>query len=1428
MTSPGTHDSLNKQIKSRFSGMAFVVSLFIFCQFLLPKQVWSLQVVNTWATNSGACVNNSTFDGLTTAPPYNEQMGQFAVYSGVGVAYESVATGGTSISVPALPAGATIIAIYLLQIGDYTPTCCGLGTCTTVSGYSSCTGDGLGNPTTATTTFNGAGVTGPVTGYGNYVDMYLQPYWGADGNDNWTGGGAYNALFTLPNASISTAGGTYTLTEQPGGGEMPPTSTLFIVYSVPSAQWNGVVALADGLYFWHAQDDTSANMGLIHYGVRPLPTTVNWNCTGYTLCNPTSAQFTRSGDAQQPQTSLYTDQIITPGTPPTITTAPTVLWQSAQAALPNVADLPTYVNPLGGFHAGDTQFTWDLGNADNAKSSFAVNGLAVSFQCPLTVTTAATLVKSESESTANAGDTITYALTYTYQPTAISNGVTDNFTNTPGVCVPYNWSRGIATVQCFTENGANSGAQGALYDNVKPSQGEILYNNSSWGSDGTMQATMEVLGGNSGYTEGLVFDYQGSGVGNGYQGYVLMMTQDAGGQDIFTLYAGLPSAAIGTWSFPNASNYLPDAAMTTVSVTITNSGAFCGVAQEIDISTSTGGVVGHVCNSAYTSGFSGFWRDTRGGNENDELRFSKYVWTPNCPAANNVVVADTLPANLCYVGPVLASPAPTSSTGGHLFWNIGTVNCGTVQTLTFTATLCSPPTTAPCMITNTSSISSSSFATIDSNTVVITMNGGCTSPTDTPTKTVTVTPTVTVTKTPSVTVTVTPTVTVTITPSITVTKTPSVTVTVTPTITPSVTVTITPSITVTKTPSVTVTVTPTITPSVTVTITPSITVTKTPSVTVTVTPTVTVTVTPSITVTKTPSITVTVTPTVTVTITPSVTVTKSPTITVTVTPTVTDTQTFTTASVTITVTWTVSPTVTLTNTPTVTVTKTPSVTVTNTPSVTVTNTPSVTVTITPTVTVTNTPTVTQTNTHTTASVTITLTSTDSPTITRTNTPTITVTDTPTVTVTITHTTPTNTMTLSSTATPSDSPTQSYTFTQSETRTYTASYTASPTATDSPTNTITWSPSVTRTDSPTTTDSPTRTYTLTSTDTRTDTPTYTDTPTDTPSSTMTTTFTSSMTWTPSVTPMPRPFNITVSIFNSAGELVKSLYNGPSAYDPSGFTVSRGTQNAAGNIPVTISYLGTGAIPGSVWDTTNNNGQPVAAGTYFIQVQVTNNNGTLNTYNQEVSIVSGGGRDNLSIFNSAGELVDQIPVGFLTAPALGLTLVGSSTGVAGAGSAHPIEFKVEGGANSTPTTIKWDGTNSQGQAVQSGVYQVRLVFVEPGTTSEVIKVIPVAIVNPGNNGPQKTVDAAVVAPQPFLAKNGGAGLTVRYVVDNNNMQMSARVYNLAGQLVLEGADGGSGRFTLQANQLASGIYIVELQMNEGRAVVARRLTKIAVVH
>jgi len=177
------------------------------------------------------------------------------------------------------------------------------------------------------------------------------------------------------------------------------------------------------------------------------------------------------------------------------------------------------------------------------------------------------------------------------------------------------------------------------------------------------------------------------------------------------------------------------------------------------------------------------------------------------------------------------------------------------------------------------------------------------------------------------------------------------------------------------------------------------------------------------------------------------------------------------------------------------------------PTPTPTPTPTRTATSTPTRTATSTPTITPTSTPT-------RTATSTPTRTATSTPTITPTSTPTPTPTITATsTPTPTPTRTATSTPTITPTSTPTRTATSTPTRTATSTPTITATSTPTLTPT------RTDTSTPTLTPTSTPTITATSTPTLTPTSTPTITATSTPTLTPTPTTSVTATPTLTPTP---------------------------------------------------------------------------------------------------------------------------------------------------------------------------------------------------------------------------------------------------------------------------------------------------------------------
>jgi hypothetical protein len=387
---------------------------------------YAVQSVGQFYNSGDSCPGTATvYNDLGDTLPHQEQVGEFEVFEGVGYQYYVVGTDGTTIVAPALPAGDVIVQAILEQVGSYTPN----DACTATAG------EGWpASPYTNTdgAPFNGVNTTGTVVGVGNFEEGWNNPTTGLENNLSWQEG-AMDVRYILGAGAVSAGGGTYAVNELPAGGEVEPVTELMVVYANPTACYTGVVAMADGLYYWHpSADDTEGagcGTGQINDGSYPLPTTLNWGCAE-AVCSSSNTQLTTLGENDGGQ-SYYTDEIIPYETKATATTIPGALWQSSPAAYgdPPMPDINNYEAP-GGVITGNG-LTWDLGGNSKSKTSYLVNGLVAGFTCNLT-TTPTTLVKSASETSADSGDTITFGLTYDYPGSCGSSTVIDSFTTDEG------------------------------------------------------------------------------------------------------------------------------------------------------------------------------------------------------------------------------------------------------------------------------------------------------------------------------------------------------------------------------------------------------------------------------------------------------------------------------------------------------------------------------------------------------------------------------------------------------------------------------------------------------------------------------------------------------------------------------------------------------------------------------------------------------------------------------------------------------------------------------------------------------------------------------------------------------------------------------------------------------------------------------------
>jgi flagellar hook assembly protein FlgD len=309
-------------------------------------------------------------------------------------------------------------------------------------------------------------------------------------------------------------------------------------------------------------------------------------------------------------------------------------------------------------------------------------------------------------------------------------------------------------------------------------------------------------------------------------------------------------------------------------------------------------------------------------------------------------------------------------------------------------------------------------------------------------------------------------------------------------------------------------------------------------------------------------------------------------------------------------------------------------------------------------------------------------------------------------------------------------------------------------------------------------------------------------------------------------------LTLEAYNEAGEIVKTIgtvqlssaINGMLMKEGGNVTDIFSTSDGA----LSIFFPGVGS-PGSTggvsitWDGKNNSGMDVSPGIYYIKAEVTDNYGHVNTLTEEVTVLNTEQWVRISIYNEAGELVDRLqtsilPTGTIKFEPGGVLLVG--------GGAAPVPFKY-----ASDGMILWDGRNSFGQIVSSGIYEIQL---DVKTKSGYDTVMDTETVTVLAAQAGKVIGDVKAYPNPYyLESDNYAPMTIDWS-NKTAGTVTIRIYNLAGELVWTGAgllDSMQGMkwalSTSGGRLVASGIYVCYLHAKTAAGAEETKSIKIAVV-
>jgi hypothetical protein len=233
---------------------------------------------------------------------------------------------------------------------------------------------------------------------------------------------------------------------------------------------------------------------------------------------------------------------------------------------------------------------------------------------------------------------------------------------------------------------------------------------------------------------------------------------------------------------------------------------------------------------------------------------------------------------------------------------------------------------------------------------------------------------------------------------------------------------------------------------------------------------------------------------------------------------------------------------------------------------------------------------------------------------------------------------------------------------------------------------------------------------------------------------------------------------------------------------------------------------------LWNGSNDNGQQVVSGIYYIKLEEHDSYGNVVTYVHEVVVLAVGNQIRLKVFNAAGEEVKTLLVATYGTQAPSRLVPDKDTVASGSG----ISFDLGG------LSVTWDGTNNAGQQVSSGSYLVQLE-VQNLAGKETVASTTVTVIN----APGAVLSGALVVPNPVPA--AANSFEIRWT-PLAGVEVTARLYNVAGELVLTAVNGlspGGLRFDLGSRPLAGGIYLVELRAQSPAGGVERRTLKLVMV-
>ena len=288
-----------------------------------------------------------------------------------------------------------------------------------------------------------------------------------------------------------------------------------------------------------------------------------------------------------------------------------------------------------------------------------------------------------------------------------------------------------------------------------------------------------------------------------------------------------------------------------------------------------------------------------------------------------------------------------------------------------------------------------------------------------------------------------------------------------------------------------------------------------------------------------------------------------------------------------------------------------------------------------------------------------------------------------------------------------------------------------------------------------------------------------------------------------------YTVKIGVYNGAGELVKQIYVKELSQQITDINL---LQTPTITSLHGVVYVTMDGVQLATWDGTNQAGDPVANGVYYVKVDNIDPMGADTSVSETVTVSRSIAKVQVNVYNESGEVIKHLYAYTDDPGSLNLGNVVFSSGVIKpvVGTPTPNGTGVLTITLSNGTTLTWDGSNDSGQIVTDGTYTVEVHLVD-GKGGDEVTTHNVTV----ERGNSPLGNGAVFAGPNILS--GVASGTTVYANSTMVLTLTAGVYDVAGEQVKKPVTGpaGSNMVPVDMSGLASGLYfvVVDLQDSNG---------------